>query len=100
MNFASLWWGFFALISLIFAAIMLKERDRRYAFYAVAGSMYGFVLDFFAVSFGYYEYPLYTVRIFNLSLSVIIAEGFSVAFAIYLFNKLILPRIRAGGGIH
>lgn len=100
MSFASLWWGFFAMIALIFAAIILKERDWRYAFYAVAGSLYGLMLDFFAVSFGYYEYPLYTVRIFNLSPSVIIAEGFSVAFAIYLFNKLILPRIRASKEIH
>lgn len=94
MSFAFLWWGFFALITLIFAAVLFRERDKRYVFYAIAGSIYGFILDFFAVSHGYYGYEVYLVRFFGLAPSVIIAEGFSVAFTIYLFNKLILPRIR------
>jgi hypothetical protein len=96
MSFEILWWGFFTLITIIFVAILYKERDRKYIFYAIAGSLYGFILDFFAVSFGYYNYPIYVIRLFDLSPSVIIAEGLSVAFTIYLFNKLILPRITSG----
>ncbi len=89
-----MWTAFFTVFAIAFILILWKERDVRYLFYGVFGALFGFMFDTTAVSLGYYSYILTPFMLIqDIPLTVTIAEGFCIAITIYIFEKLIKPRI-------
>ena len=48
--------------------------------------LFGFCFDVISVSQGYYTYPELFINIFGVPLTMTIAEGFSVAITVKLFE--------------
>lgn len=86
-----LWYAFFIGVAVIFAAILIREQDPRYVYFAIAGSVFGFILDGLNVFFGYYSFSI-PAQILGNPMTVTIAEGFSVVITIWLFEKLVYSR--------
>lgn len=92
MGFA-VWYTIFTVLLVAFLLILWEEK--RWLYYMVAGSALGFAIDLASFSFGYYTYPgFYTVPILGLPFSMTLAEGFSVAITIWLYERLIRPRLK------
>ncbi|MBI3036974.1 hypothetical protein HYY73_04475 [Candidatus Woesearchaeota archaeon] len=85
---AAVWYGLFAVLLLCYLAIQLTVKDRRrYFIYFLAGAVFGFYFDIFSFANGYYSYPdFYKLTLFGLPVSMTLAEGFSVAITIYLYE--------------
>ena len=87
-----IWTAFFILFGVAFFLILWKERDLKYILYWVFGALFGFLFDISAVALGYYKYIL-LFQILGAPVTITIAEGFCIAITIYIFEKLIKPRI-------
>ena len=85
------WYSSFAIFLAAFVFILWRERDPRFFLYFVFGSIVAFfVFDAPSSHFGYYEYLTqhYLVSFLGVPLSMTIAEGFCIAIAIYMYEKL------------
>ncbi len=71
-----------------YVAILYRTKDKRaYVGYFISGSLLGFVIDAVSVAQGYYAYVPFSIpTIFGVPVLTTLAEGFSVAITIYLFN--------------
>lgn len=89
-NSLLLWYGIWAALLAGFILILYKEKNRKlYFLYFIAGMIFGFCFDIVSFTYGYYSYPdFFPVKILGLPLSMTIAEGFSVAITIKLFEIL------------
>ena len=92
---AVLWFALFAILGVWYAAILWNGNDKRaYLAYAIAGSLLGFYFDFVSFTSGYYTYhSFYQDTLFGIPLTMTLAEGFSVAITIWLFDTFIKPRL-------
>ena len=83
-----IWYGIWLVLLAGFVFILYKEKRKRlYSAYFLTGMAFGFYFDFVSFTYGYYSYPdFYPVRMFGLPLSMTIAEGFSVAITMKLFE--------------
>jgi hypothetical protein len=85
------WYLCFLCFLLGFVYILWKERDWRFFFYFVFGSLVAFfVFDTFSTVLGYYQYSTqhFLFSIGGVPISMTIAEGFCIAITIYLFERL------------
>lgn len=98
MASAALWYGLFAVLLAAYLLIQLTvENKKKYFAYFVAGAVLGFYFDIVSFTSGYYSYPdFYKLKILGLPISMTLAEGFSVAITIYVFESL-KKRL---GGVH
>ncbi len=87
-----MWTAFFTVFAIAFILILWMERDFRYVLYWVFGALFGFLFDITAVALGHYKYLL-PLQILGAPVTVTIAEGFCIAITVYIFEKLIKPRI-------
>ncbi|MBI2580659.1 hypothetical protein HYV85_02525 [Candidatus Woesearchaeota archaeon] len=84
---ANVWYVFFiALLIGYFLILAIVKNKRAYVLYFVFGVLFGFYFDLFSVSQNYYTYNYYFPSIFGVPLTVTLAEGFSVAITIYLYE--------------
>jgi len=88
----ALFW-FLSLVAFLaaFIFIMWRERDVRFFFYFVFGSLTAFfVFDVPSSILGYYGYSVqhYLIIFFTVPLSMTLAEGLCVAIAIYMYERL------------
>ncbi len=89
------WYGMFAILLIAFLLILWKERDRRWLYYMIAGSILGFFIDIVSFTYGYYTYPdFYLLPILGLPFSMTLAEGFSVAITIWLYERPVKRLLR------
>jgi len=85
------WFGSFAVFMAAFLLILWKEKDIRFLFYAVFGSITAFFLfDVPSYSLGFYAYrtPYYILSVMDIPISMTLAEGFCIAITIYIYEKL------------
>jgi hypothetical protein len=91
------WFGSFAVFLAAFLLILWRERDTRFLFYAVFGSLTAFfVFDVPSSALGFYAYKseYYLLLILGIPLTMTLAEGFCVAITIYAYEKLsFLPKM-------
>ena len=88
MSSAFLWYLTFTilLLSYLFIQITVKNK-KRYVVYFISGCILGFYFDIVSFVNGYYSYPdFYKFTVLGLPLSMTLAEGFSVAITIYLYD--------------
>jgi hypothetical protein len=88
---ALFWYACFAVFLAAFACILWRERDARYIFYFVFGSLTAFlVFDLPSTAFGHYDYHVqhYLISLMRVPLSITLAEGFCIAITIYLYEHL------------
>lgn len=85
---AALWYGLFAVLLMGYLLIQFTVKSKKkYFVYFVAGAVFGFYFDIVSFTNGYYSYPdFYKFTIFGLPFSMTLAEGFSAAIAIYLYE--------------
>lgn len=85
---AVLWYGLFAILLLAYLLILLTAKSKwKYFVYFAAGAALGFYFDIVSFANGYYSYPgFYKLAVFGIPFSMTLAEGFSVAITIYLFE--------------
>ena len=81
-----LWYGTFIALAIWYLAIQLTTKDKRYFIYFLSGALLGFYFDLTFTSVNATYPDFYFVKIFGLPLSMTIAEGFSVAIVIHLFE--------------
>jgi uncharacterized membrane protein YoaT (DUF817 family) len=83
-----LWYGIFSVLLASFLFIIYKEKNRKlYLLYFLTGMAFGLYFDIVSFTSGYYSYPdFYPMKISGLPLSMTIAEGFSVAITMKLFE--------------
>lgn len=85
-----LWYLFFVCIASVYGFILYTERNIKYFWYFIFGCLFGFMFDILSFNFGYYNYPnFYSITIFGLPFTMTLAEGFSIAVSIYVFEKYI-----------
>lgn len=84
---ADLWHVFFIVLLIGYSLILAKVKNKRtYVFYFLFGVLFGFYFDAISVWQNYYTYHYYFPSIFGVPLTVTLAEGFSVAITIYLYE--------------
>jgi len=84
-----IWSGIFAALAAAYLVILYREKDRKlYSLYFIFGMVFGFYFDAVSVAEGYYAYPELFVNILGVPLAITMAEGFSVAITIRLFEFL------------
>ncbi len=96
----------FAVFLAAFAFILWEERDIRFFFYFMFGSVIAFfVFEVPSISAGYYAYNVqhFLISFYGVPLTISLAEGFCIAIAIYLYESLpwlfgLLRRRWAGSG--
>ena len=83
-----MWHGLFVLLLLGYVIIQFAVKSKkRYFLYFISGCVLGFYFDIVSFANGYYSYPdFYRLKILGLPFSMTLAEGFSVAIAIYIFE--------------
>ena len=83
------WSCIWLALFVIFSIILYKEKRRKlYFLYFIFGMIFGFYFDYVSVFFGYYTYPELFIGIYGVPLSVTIAEGFSIAITVWMFEIL------------
>ena len=89
MPSAALWYGLFAVLLTAYLLIQFTvENKKKYFIYFMAGVILGFYFDIVSFMNGYYSYPdFYKFKILGLPFSMTLAEGFSVAIVIYLYES-------------
>ncbi len=96
MNTEIMWYIVFFLLFIGFLLILIASRDKKYFYYFIAGSIFGFYFDIVSFTFGYYSYPLfYKIQILGIPFGMTLAEGFSVAiliFAVERYAKVFLKK--------
>ena len=90
MSNAYLWYGLFMLLLFGYAIIQLTVKaKKRYFLYFISGCVLGFYSDIVSFVNGYYSYPdFYRFTILGLPFSMTLAEGFSAAITIYLYELI------------
>lgn len=90
------WSAFFILMIVIFVLIIQLTRDKRYICYFILGAAIGVYFDYFGTMIGIYSYSgLNKTLLFGrIPLSMPIAEGFAVAFTIFLYEKIVKRILR------
>ncbi len=83
-----LWLVVFTILLAAFALCMKTAKNRRkYWIYFVSGMLLGFYFDIISFTNGYYSYSsAFPITIFGLPLTMTIAEGFSVAILMRIFE--------------
>jgi hypothetical protein len=82
-----IWTGIFAVLGAAFLAVLWKEKDRKlFLLYFVFGMAFGLYFDAVSVAQGYYTYPELFINLSGVPLTMAIAEGFSVAITIKIFE--------------
>ena len=83
-----IWYTIFGILLSGFLFIMYREQKKKlYLAYFLTGMIFGFYFDVVSFANGYYSYPdFYPVKILGLPVTMTIAEGFSVAITIRLFE--------------
>jgi uncharacterized membrane protein YoaT (DUF817 family) len=78
------------ILLVIYLIIQFKTQNKmRYFLYFVFGCVFGFYFDIVSFTQGYYSYPdIFYIKILGLPLSMTLAEGFSVAITIYIFELI------------
>lgn len=73
---------------MVFVIILYESKNRKlFCLYFVCGMCFGFYFDIVSFTFGYYSYPdFFMFKIFGLPLTMIIAEGFSAAITMKVFD--------------
>ena len=95
MNPQIIWYAIFLVLLATYLVIQVLTGDKKYFIYFILGSFFGFYFDLISFINGYYSYPdFYHFKLFGLPISMTLAEGFSIAITIYLFNRFILPKIK------
>ncbi len=88
MDAIKFWYFLFGLLFFTYLCIQLKtDKKIRYFVYFLAGALLGYYFDVVSVANGYYHYHQYWPTILNVPFTVTLAEGFSAAITIYLFEK-------------
>lgn len=83
-----IWAGYLIASGIVFLLIVLKERDRRWIYYAGSGTLLAFIFDAASVNLGYYTFTI-PFQVYGVPLTVLLAEAFSVCITIFLFEKLL-----------
>ncbi len=89
--FESFYWHLiFVLLMISYLFIQLKVKAKRtYFVYFLSGSVLGFYFDFISFSNNYYSYPdFYGLTLFGLPITMTLAEGFSVAITMFIFENI------------
>lgn len=83
-----LWLAVFAILLAAFALCMKTAKNRRKCWiYFISGMLLGFYFDIVSFTNGYYSYSsMFPITIFGLPLTMTIAEGFSVAITMRIFE--------------
>lgn len=83
-----LWLGLVLVLFLAYVYILYSTKKKlNYFFYFLAGSILGFYFDIVSYTNNYYTYPdFYKFTLLGLPISMTLAEGFSVAITIYIFE--------------
>ena len=85
------WYLFFTVFLSAFLFIIYRGREIRFLFYAMVGALLGYlVFDVPSVALGYYVYVerYYLLSVLGVPVSMALAEGFCVAIAVYVYEKL------------
>ena len=87
---AYLWNGLVLALFLVYTVILYRVREKkRYFFYFALGAALGFYFDIVSYMNGYYTYhDFYKLTFLGLPISMTLAEGFSVAITLYIFEFL------------
>jgi hypothetical protein len=88
---SAFWFGSVAAFTAAFLFILWRERDIRFVFYALAGSLTAFFLfDVPSYHLGFYLYRTehYLASILGIPVSMTAAEGFCIAITIYAYEKI------------
>ncbi|MFQ6009548.1 MAG: hypothetical protein ACE5J7_00270 [Candidatus Aenigmatarchaeota archaeon] len=83
-----IWTGYVVASAIAFFLILLNEKDRRWLYYAVSGTLFAFIFDATSVSLGYYTFTI-PFQVFGVPLTVLLAEAFSVCIPIFLFERFL-----------
>ncbi|MBI4176668.1 MAG: hypothetical protein HY518_05660 [Candidatus Aenigmarchaeota archaeon] len=84
-----LWYGIWVGLLIAFLISLYTARSRKlYLLYFAFGALFGFYFDIVSVASGYYSYADLLLGIYGVPLSMTIAEGFSVAIVIRVFEIL------------
>ncbi len=88
MSNAYLWYGLFTLLLLCYLFVQFSVKSKKkYLLFFISGCVLGFYSDIVSFANGYYSYPaFYKLAIFGLPFSMTLAEGFSAAITIYLYE--------------
>jgi len=92
-----IWTGILAVLAAAFMIILYKENNRKlYLLYFFFGAIFGFYFDAVSVAQGYYSYPELFLNLLGVPVTMTIAEGFSVAITIKIFEeaKPLLVKLR------
>jgi len=84
------WYLIFGAILVSFLTVIFRTKERRrYILYAVSGMALGFYFDIVSFTMGFYTYPeFYFITILGIPFSMTLAEGFSVAITIRIFEMV------------
>jgi hypothetical protein len=86
---SALYWNILCVILLV-AYLVIQftvKNKKKYFTYFISGMVFGFFFDIVSFTQGYYSYPtFYKVTLLGLPVSMTIAEGFSVAIAMYIIE--------------
>jgi len=88
---SQIYWDILCVVLLVsYIAIQTTVKNKKkYFTYFVAGMVFGFFFDIVSFTNGYYTYPsFYRLTLLGLPISMTIAEGFSVAIAMYIIEFL------------
>lgn len=93
MNPEIMWYAISLVLLVVYLAIQILTKNKKYFIYFILGSVFGFYFDYVSFVNGYYSYPnFYYFKLFGLPISMTLSEGFSVAILMYLFEKFILKQ--------
>ena len=83
-----LWYGIWLILLVVFLVILRTSKIRKiYLLFFLFGMLFGFYFDIISFTFGYYSYPdFFLFKIFGLPLTMTIAEGFSIAITMKIFE--------------
>lgn len=81
------WSVIFLALLAAYSLVLWKSRDRKlYLLYFIFGAVFGFYFDNISIMQGYYSYPELFINVLGVPATVVLAEGFSVAITIRIFE--------------
>ena len=78
---------FVSLLVVFLACVKTAKNRKIYIAYFISGMVLGFYIDIVSFTNGYYSYPdIFPVTLLGLPVTMTIAEGFSVAITMRIFE--------------
>ncbi|MBM3303671.1 MAG: hypothetical protein FJY76_01130 [Candidatus Aenigmarchaeota archaeon] len=81
------WSAIFLVLLAVYSLVLWKSKEKKlYILYFLFGILFGFYFDSISVMQGYYYYPELFINVLGVPITMVLAEGFSVAITIKIFE--------------